>query len=647
LVTAEIARIEGRELDAERLYEQAIRLARDHGFVQNEGLADEVAARFYNARGFETIADAYLRNARNCYLRWGADGKVRQLDRLYPRLATPEGHLPAGSIGSSVQHLDVASVVKASQAVSSEIVLSRLIERLTTIALENAGADRGLLMLPAEDGYLIQAEGRATGDQVEVALREKPITGSACPESLIRYVIRTHENMILDDTSRPNLFSEDDYLRGGQAKSILCIPLIKQGRLTGLLYLENTLASHAFPPDRIAILELLAAQAAISLENTRLYTDLREREAKVRRLVDSNIIGIYIWDFKGRIIDANEAFLDIVGYSREDLICGRLYYPALTPPDWNDVSERAREVVRTTGTANVFEKEYLRKDGSRVPILLGGATFGESRDQGVAFVLDLTERKRAEEKLRDSERRYRDAQAELAHVTRVTTLGELTASIAHEVNQPLAGISSNAEACLRWLDRGTPHLDAARRSVEWIINDCNRAGEVIQRVRALAKRANIQKEPLQINDVLDEVISLVQREMSNHGVSLRKELASGLPMVFVDRIQLQQVIINLVINSIEAMQSVTDRPRELTIQSRRGAQQVFLAVKDCGVGISTENAERLFSPFFTTKPNGMGMGLSIGHSIIEAHGGRMWAEANSPEGAIFHFTLPLHQEDTP
>ena len=280
-----------------------------------------------------------------------------------------------------------------------------------------------------------------------------------------------------------------------------------------------------------------------------------------------------------------------------------------------------------------------------MPVLIGAATFGEDRDQGVAFVLDLTERKEAEENLRESERRYREAQAELAHVTRVTTLGELTASIAHEVNQPLAGISSNAEACLRWLDRGTPDLDAARRSVEWIINDCNRAGEVIQRVRALAKRTNIQKGPLHINDVVGEVISLVQREMLDHQVSLRKELASALPMVFVDRIQLQQVIINLVINSVEAMQSVTDRPRELTIRSRRdGAHQVLLTVKDCGVGISAENADRLFSAFFTTKPSGMGMGLSIGRSIIEAHGGRLWAESNLPQGAAFHFTLPLRHD---
>jgi PAS domain S-box-containing protein len=319
-----------------------------------------------------------------------------------------------------------------------------LIERLMTIALENAGADRGLLILPAKDNYSIQAEAQAAGDRVEVVLCQKPIRGITCPESLVRYVIRTHESVILDDASRPNLFSEDDYLRGRQSRSILCLPLIKQGRLAGLLYLENTLTSYAFSPDRIAILELLAAQAAISLENTRLYGDLQEREAKVRRLIDSNIIGIYILDLEGRVTEANEAFLHMVGYNRDDLVSGRVRWTELTPHDWRDATERAVAEL-AAGSVKPFEKEYLRKDGTRVPVLVGAATFGKG-DQGVVFVLDLSERKQAEANLRERERRYREAQAELAHVTRVTTLGELTASIAHEVNQPLAGVVANAEA---------------------------------------------------------------------------------------------------------------------------------------------------------------------------------------------------------
>jgi PAS domain S-box-containing protein len=536
--------------------------------------------------------------------------------------------------------------VKASQALSSEIVLPKLIERLMTIALENAGADRGLLILPAEDDHLIQAEARAAGDQVEVVLCQTPMGRMTCPESLVRYVIRTHESVILDDASKPNLFSEDDYLRGRKSRSILCLPLIKQGRLTGLLYLENTLTSYAFPPDRTAVLDLLAAQAAISLENTRLYGDLQEREAKVRRLVDSNIIGIFIWDFEGRIIEANEAFLHMVGYSRDDLVSGRVRWSELSPSEWSRADETALAEVRATGSCRAYEKEYVRKDGTHVPVLLAGGTFGGSRDQGVAFVLDLTERKNAEETLRESERRYREAQAELAHVTRVTTLGELTASIAHEVNQPLAGVATNAEACLLWLDHETPNLDAARRSVEWIIKDCNRAGEVIRHIRALSKKADTQKAPLDLNDVINEVISLVQRELNSHRVSLQMELAPALPLILADRIQLQQVIINLVVNGIEAMHGNTVRPRELVIRTQQNEEnQVFVTLKDCGIGISAESADLLFDAFFTTKSSGMGMGLSICRSIIEAHGGRVWAEPNLPRGASFYFTLPSHQEN--
>ena len=380
-------------------------------------------------------------------------------------------------------------------------------------------------------------------------------------------------------------------------------------------------------------------------ENVQLHSDLEDREGKIRRLVDANIIGIFMWNVDGRITDANEAFLRMLGYGRDDLDKAGRRWTALTPAEWHHLDERAVAEARATGSSPPYEKEYFRKDGSRVPILIGGAIFESKRDEGVAFIVDMTERKQAEEKLRTSEQRLLDAQMELARVTRVTTLGELTASIAHEVNQPLAAVVANAEACLRWLDRGPPDLDAARRSVEWVIDDGNRAGEVIRRIRALANKTGIEKIPLDVNDVARETVALVQRELISHEVSLQMELAPALPMILADRVQLQQVIINLVMNGIEAMQSVSDRPRELVIRSLQDkTQEVLVSVTDCGVGIAAENADRLFNAFFTTKPRGMGMGLSICRSIMEAHNGRLWATANVPHGATFQFTLPVNAD---
>jgi C4-dicarboxylate-specific signal transduction histidine kinase len=247
----------------------------------------------------------------------------------------------------------------------------------------------------------------------------------------------------------------------------------------------------------------------------------------------------------------------------------------------------------------------------------------------------IEERKHVEQALRDM-------QTNLAHVARITTLGELTASITHEVNQPLGAVLANAEACLRWLDRATPDLDAVRRSVEWIIDDGKRASEVIRRVRALANKTEIEKVPLDVNDVVREVVALVQRELASHRVSLRMELAPALPLILGDRVQLQQVMINLVMNGVEAMQSVTDRPRELVIRSRRDeTRRLLVSVTDGGVGIAAEDAERLFDAFFSTKPSGMGMGLSISRSMVEGHGGRLSVSGNEGPGATFQFTLPV------
>jgi two-component system sensor kinase FixL len=252
---------------------------------------------------------------------------------------------------------------------------------------------------------------------------------------------------------------------------------------------------------------------------------------------------------------------------------------------------------------------------------------------------DITERRRTQEALDRT-------QAELAHVSRVTTLGELTASIAHEVNQPLAGIVTNGAACLRWLGREPPELDEARRAVESMINDGKRASEVVSRLRALSKKTDPQRLRLDLNEVIDEVILLFQRELLNNRVALRLELASTLPPVLGDRVQLQQVLMNLLINAIQAMASVTGQPREVLIRSRRhDANQVVLEVVDSGIGITPENADRLFSAFFTTKPDGMGIGLSICRSIIEAHGGRIWASPNTGPGVTLQFTLPLSEDN--
>jgi C4-dicarboxylate-specific signal transduction histidine kinase len=249
---------------------------------------------------------------------------------------------------------------------------------------------------------------------------------------------------------------------------------------------------------------------------------------------------------------------------------------------------------------------------------------------------EIGERQRAGEALQKS-------QAELAHVSRVLTLGELTASISHEVNQPLTAVVTNSQICLRLLAVETPRPDDMRATVERIVRDANRASEVVQRIRALAKRTEPKMVSLDINDVIREAILLVQRELLSHGVSLRTELASALPPVLGDRVQLQQVIINLLINGVEAMAPITDRPGEIVIRSQQhDAGHVQVAVLDSGIGIDSKTAEQLFSAFFTTKPGGMGMGLSISRSIIRAHGGRLWVSPNADHGAAFQFTVPTN-----
>lgn len=353
------------------------------------------------------------------------------------------------------------------------------------------------------------------------------------------------------------------------------------------------------------------------------------------RLLDLTHDTVFVRDLNDVITYWNRGAEQLYGWTREEAI-GRVAHELVQTSFPTPLEAITAELLRT----GRWEGELVHtvRDGRQVVLASRWSLELDDRQRPIAILetnTDITERNRAQEGLHR-------AQAELAHVTRVTTLGELTASIAHEVNQPLAAIVTNGEACLRWLDREVPQLDEARSAVERVIADGRRASEVIRRLRSLAKKTEVQRAPLSLNDVIDEAILLVQREVLQHRVRLQLALAPELPSVLGDRVQLQQVVINLLVNGIQAMATIADRPRELRIESQpHENDEVLVAVHDSGVGIDPESANRLFTAFYTTRSNGMGMGLSICRSIVEAHGGRVWVASDGASGATFRFTLPV------
>ena len=361
------------------------------------------------------------------YLRWGADAKVRQLEELYPHLRVDKS-IPdsTATIVTPVERLDLATVIRVSEAVSGEIVFKKLINTLMSSAMEHAGAERGLLILPQDDEYQIEAEATTSSDNVNVVLKQARVTAADLPESVFHYVLRTKESVLLHDASSQNSFSVDGYIREHRSRSVLCLPLLKQTRLLGVLYLENNLTPHAFTPARMAVLKLLASQAAISIENTRLYSDLQEREARVRRLVDSNIVGVMIWNLDGRILEANDAFLGMLQYGREDFVADGVHWTDLTPVEWRQQDERAIVDLKATGKVQPYEKEFFRKDGTRVPVLTGGALIDSTGNDGVAFALDLSEQKRAEAEIRAlKDQLYRENLALRDEVERTSMFDEI------------------------------------------------------------------------------------------------------------------------------------------------------------------------------------------------------------------------------
>jgi predicted ATPase/signal transduction histidine kinase len=654
LVCAELARVERRYLDAEQLYEDAIRSAEEQGFLQNEALASELSANFYSGRGFQTIARTYLRNARHCYLRLRADGKVRQLEATHSFLREqPSTSASEASSSAARAQLDVEALVRASRAVSGEIVLEQLTKTLMTIALEHAGATRGVLILLSGEGPRVEAVAETGPDGVEVRVRAQTLSSVDIPESLIHTVVRTRQSVVLSDARQPNPFSQDLYLRRSQPRSLLCLPLLKQRRLVGVLYLENDLASATLTLERVAILELLAPQAAISLENARLYQALldenRERHKAEEALRSSEAslaagqrlshTGSWRWNMMTGEVAWSAELLRIFGLDPALDVPTLATAIEATHADDRPALENALAEAVALGRPFQLEHRIVLSDGTTKSLFaVGEPVITGDASPAVEFVgtaLDVTERKATEDALRS-------AHLELGRASRLTTMGEFAASITHEVSQPVLGILTNAKAGLNWLDRAEPNLAEARAVLTRIARDATRATEVIRGLRALAKKSGPELAILDLNVAIREVLALVVNELRRERVSFQNSLLEGAQWVFGDRVQLQQVLLNLIRNGIEAMSSAADDARLLKIASDLpNPSTIYVSISDSGGGVAPALAERIFEPLFTTKPDGMGMGLSICRSILEAHGGRLWVSENVPRGSVFRFSLPL------
>jgi PAS domain S-box-containing protein len=376
-------------------------------------------------------------------------------------------------------------------------------------------------------------------------------------------------------------------------------------------------------------------------ERKRAEDALRQSEMYLAEAQRISRTGSFAWRVaSGELLWSDEIFR-IFDYDREvkptlELVLQR------THPEDRPAVQRLLDRVSDEGKDWELDRRLLMPDGSVKYVHAVAHVVNDAPDnlEFVGAVMDVTATKRAEEQLNL-------ARAELAHVTRVTTMGELTATIAHEVSQPLTGLVSSGNACLRWLAADPPNLEAARRAVERIVNDGSRAGEVISRIRAMVRKSPPRRDQLNINDTIMEVIALIRSELQQNGISLRAELSNDLPLVLGDRIQLQQVILNLIVNAIEAMSGVGRLQRELLVASvQDGSNDVLVTVRDSGTGLDRTTLDHLFEAFYTTKAHGMGMGLAISRTIIEAHGGQLWATPNVPQGAVFRFRLPTDGEVT-
>jgi PAS domain S-box-containing protein len=440
--------------------------------------------------------------------------------------------------------------------------------------------------------------------------------------------------VLLDDASADRIYSMDEHVQRQRSRSVLCLPIVKQTSLVGVLYLENNLTPGAFTPDRVAVLQLLASQAAISLENAALYTDLQLQVGLLQQLPVS------AWTLKpdGTPDFVNQVWLDFTGQSLDFVRSHPEAWMSAVHPEDRELAANSFWSGVHSGRGFTLETRSLcAQDGKYRWHLQQAVALHDSEGKVLKFVgttTDIDDQKCTEEALRQ-------AQSDLARINRVTTMGELTASLAHEINQPLTGVITNANVCQRRLGGEEPDLGELRTANTRLLRDAHRAAEIVDRIRLQFEKGLAKREAVDMNEVARDTVALLRHEAVRYHVTVRMELAADLFPILGDRVQLQQVAMNVIINGIEAMKDV-DGIREMVIKSQRGEDgRILVSVGDTGAGLPPELVEQIFEPFFTTKPHGTGMGLRISRSIIESHGGRLWAQSGAGRGATFHLSLPV------
>lgn len=650
LAEGELLRINGHALDAIRQYENAIGKAIQSGAVHIQGLAHEMEYRCLLAEGLQVGAQTHLRLARDCWRRWGASQLADQLEAQHPFLR----ELPAASAPClalpAAQQLDMVAITKACQALSREIEPDALIRTLLGNTIMHAGATYAALLL-VEDGVLrVEATGRADTDGIDIRLRPPFATADAAPTSLILSVMSQRDSVVTGGAQAQLRFGDDAYLNRIGNASMACVPLLKQNEAIGVLYLENTLTPGVFDSARLDVLELLAAQAAISLSTARLYGDLLAENQR-RRSSESTLRRTQALMAIGQAVSRYGTFSWKPGeqqsfWSRR-LIC-ELDLPV---PPGHDYFLDATVLVHphdlqrfSSGLAIAAEQHQAFRLEFRTIELGGDSRYlelaGEPDDSGDGFigvVLDVTARRQAEIALRL-------ARSELERTSQATILGELAASIAHEINQPLASILSNAGASVRWLERPQPAIADALEGLQDILAEGQRAASIVSAMRSLARQAPPQRRPVAIDAVIRHVLNVTQADIQDRHVSVSLDLAPA-ALVFGDPTQLQQVMHNLITNAVEAMLTLAPNARRLHIETSAVGTHTLVAVEDTGHGVPQDRQQKIFQAFYTTKATGMGMGLAICSSIISAHGGTLRAFQGRSGESLFIFTLPGQPAD--